>query len=33
MLLMSVQNKNNVQFYIDGCNGNSMQLKAVTIFD
>ena len=33
MLLMSVQNKNSVQFYIDGCSSDRMQLKAVTISD
>lgn len=32
ILLTSVQNKNTVELYVDGCNSTSMQIKSVTIF-
>ncbi|MCC4601680.1 hypothetical protein [Xanthomonas melonis] len=31
MLLTSVQNKNTVDLYVDGCNSTSMQIKSITI--
>ncbi|NIJ82966.1 MULTISPECIES: hypothetical protein [Xanthomonas] len=31
MALTALQNKNTLEFYVDGCNGNSMQIKALSI--
>ncbi|WP_219820292.1 hypothetical protein, partial [Xanthomonas arboricola] len=31
MALTSLQSKNTVEIYVDGCNGNSMQIKAFTV--
>ena len=31
MALTSLQSKNTVEIYVDGCNGTSMQIKAFTV--